>query len=150
MEVRERPLSTADLAGKPETDNKPERRDAEPIATTEKRRDAAVPIHQPSTEKPRGVGSNKEELVPLFSESAVQNFRQRWTTLQTEFVDEPRRSVEQADELVAHVMKDMAATFSDERKKLEHQWEQGDKVSTEDLRLVLRRYRSFFDRFLSI
>jgi hypothetical protein len=47
-------------------------------------------------------------------------------------------------------MKDMAATFSDERKKLEHQWEQGDKVSTEDLRLVLRRYRSFFDRFLSI
>jgi hypothetical protein len=48
------------------------------------------------------------------------------------------------------VMKDMAATFSDERKKLEQQWEQGDKVSTEDLRLVLRRYRSFFDRFLSI
>lgn len=150
MEVRERPLSTADLAGKPETDNKPERSDAELIATTEKRRDAAVSIHQPSTEKPRGVGSNNEELVPLFSESAVQNFRQRWTTLQTEFVDEPRRSVEQADELVAHVMKDMAATFSDERKKLEHQWEQGDKVSTEDLRLVLRRYRSFFDRFLSI
>ena len=150
MEVRERPLSTADLAGKPETDNEPERSDAEPIATTEKRRDAAVPIQQPATEKPRGVGSNNEELVPLFSESAVQNFRQRWTTLQTEFVDEPRRSVEQADELVAHVMKDMAATFSDERKKLEHQWEQGDKVSTEDLRLVLRRYRSFFDRFLSI
>lgn len=150
MEVRERPLSTADLAGKPETDNEPERSDAEPIATTEKRRDAAVPIQQPSTEKPRGVVSNNEELVPLFSESAVQNFRQRWTTLQTEFVDEPRRSVEQADELVAHVMKDMAATFSDERKKLEQQWEQGDKVSTEDLRLVLRRYRSFFDRFLSI
>lgn len=61
-----------------------------------------------------------------------------------------RRSVEQADELVAHVMKDMPATFSDERKKLEQQWEQGDKVSTEDLRLVLRQYRSFFDRFLSI
>lgn len=150
MEVRERPLSTADLAGKPETHNEPKRSDAEPTATTQKR-DAAVPIQQPSTEKPRGVGSNKnEELVPLFSESAVQNFRARWTTLQTEFVDEPRRSVEQADELVAHVMKDMAATFSDERKKLEQQWEQGDKVSTEDLRLVLRRYRSFFDRFLSI
>jgi len=148
MEVRERPLSTADLAGKPETHNEPERRDAEAIATTEKR--DAVPIQKASTQKPRAVGSNNEELVPLFSESAVQNFRARWTTLQTEFVDEPRRSVEQADELVAHVMKDMAATFSDERKKLEQQWEHGDKVSTEDLRLVLRRYRSFFDRFLSI
>jgi hypothetical protein len=147
MEVRERPLSTADLAGKPETENEPERSDA---AATIDRRDAAVPVEKLAAEKPRAPGSNNEELVPLFSESAVQNFRQRWTTLQTEFVDEPRRSVEQADELVAHVMKDMAATFSDERKKLEHQWEQGDKVSTEDLRLVLRRYRSFFDRFLSI
>jgi hypothetical protein len=149
MEVRERPLSTADLAGKPETNREPEHRDAEATATI-KKRDAAVPIQQPYTEKPRAVGRNNEELVPLFSESAVQNFRARWTSLQTEFVDEPRRSVEQADELVAHVMKDMAATFSDERKKLEQQWEHGDKVSTEDLRLVLRRYRSFFDRFLSI
>jgi hypothetical protein len=70
--------------------------------------------------------------------------------LQTGFVDEPRRSVEQADELVAEVIKDLASTFSDERTKLERQWDQGDKVSTEDLRLVLRRYRSFFDRFLSI
>jgi hypothetical protein len=148
MEVRERPLSTADLAGKPETRDERERSDAEANATLDKR--DAVPIDQPAAEKPRAPGSNHEELVPLFSESAVQNFRQRWTTLQTEFVDEPRRSVEQADELVAHVMKDMAATFSDERKKLEQQWEQGDKVSTEDLRLVLRRYRSFFDRFLSI
>jgi hypothetical protein len=149
MEVRERPLSTADLAGKPETNREPEHRDAEAAATI-KKRDAAVPIQQPSTEKPGAVGRSNEELVPLFSESAVQNFRARWTTLQTEFVDEPRRSVEQADELVAHVMKDMAATFSDERKKLEQQWEHGDKVSTEDLRLVLRRYRSFFDRFLAI
>jgi hypothetical protein len=149
MEVRERPLSTADLAGKPETHNEPERKDAEAIARADKDV-AAVPVEKPATEKSRPLSRNNEELVPLFSESAVQNFRQRWTTLQTEFVDEPRRSVEQADELVAHVMKDMAATFSDERKKLEQQWEQGDKVSTEDLRLVLRRYRSFFDRFLSI
>src|ERR1051325_8851606 len=147
MEVRERPLSTADLAGKPETHNDTERRDAE-IERSDKDV-AAVSMEKPATEKSRPVGRNNEELVPLFSESAVQNFRERWTTLQTEFVDEPRRSVEQADELVAHVMKDMAATFSDERKKLEQQWEQGDKVSTEDLRLVLRRYRSFFDRFLS-
>ena len=149
MEVRERPLSTADLAGKPETHNEPERKDAEAIKRADKGL-AAVPIEKPAAEKSRPLDRNKEELVALFSESAVQNFRHRWTTLQTEFVDEPRRSVEQADELVAHVMKDMAATFSDERKKLEQQWEHGDKVSTEDLRLVLRRYRSFFDRLLSI
>ncbi|HEX7228774.1 MAG TPA: hypothetical protein VF452_00160 [Candidatus Binatia bacterium] len=148
MEVRERPLSTADLAGKAETHNEPERNDAGAIEKADQA--AAVPIEKPVAEKSRPLDRKNEELVPLFSDSAVQNFRHRWTTLQTEFVDEPRRSVEQADELVAHVMKDMAATFSDERKKLEQQWEHGDKVSTEDLRLVLRRYRSFFDRFLSI
>jgi len=149
MEVRERPLSTADLAGKSETNNAPEGKHAEAIERADKGA-AAVPMEKPAAPKSRPPDRNNEELVPLFSESAVQNFRQRWTTLQTEFVDEPRRSVEQADELVARVMKDMAATFSDERKKLEQQWEHGDKVSTEDLRLVLRRYRSFFDRFLSI
>ena len=148
MEVRERPLSTADLAGKPETQNEREHKDVQAIEKADHA--AAVPIEKPAAEKSRPLGRNNEELVPLFSDSAVQSFRHRWTTLQTEFVDEPRRSVEQADELVAHVMKDMAATFSDERKKLEQQWEHGDKVSTEDLRLVLRRYRSFFDRFLSI
>ena len=148
MEVRERPLSTADLAGKAETHSERDRNDAGAIEKAD--RGAAVPIEKPVAEKSRPLDRNKEELVPLFSEAAVQNFRHRWTTLQTEFVDEPRHSVEQADELVAHVMKDMAATFSDERKKLEQQWEHGDKVSTEDLRLVLRRYRSFFDRFLSI
>jgi len=88
--------------------------------------------------------------VPLFSESSVRDFRSQWMALQTGCVDEPRRSVEQADELVARLMQDLAQTFSNERSKLEGQWEQGDKVSTEDLRLVLRRYRSFFDRFLSI
>jgi hypothetical protein len=149
MEVRERPLSTADLAGKPETPNEPERKHADAIERTDKSA-AAVSMEKPAAEKSRPLNRSNEELVPLFSQSAVQNFRQQWTTLQTGFVDEPRHSVEQADELVAHVMKDMAATFSDERKKLEQQWEHGDNVSTEDLRLVLRRYRSFFDRFLSI
>ena len=149
MEVRERPLSTADLAGKSERHNDSDRKDVQAIEKSDQSA-AAVSIEKPAAKKSRPLDRNNEELVPLFSDSAVQNFRQRWTTLQTEFVDEPRRSVEQADELVAHVMKDMAATFSDERKKLEQQWEHGDKVSTEDLRLVLRRYRSFFDRFLSI
>ena len=88
--------------------------------------------------------------MPLFSNEAVQGYRSRWNSLQTGFVDEPRRAVEEADELVAQVIKELAETFSDERKKLEGQWDRGDKVSTEDLRLVLQRYRSFFERFLSV
>ena len=70
--------------------------------------------------------------------------------MQTSFVDEPRRAVEQADELVAGVMKRLAETFARERANLEHQWDRGEDVTTEDLRVVMQRYRSFFDRLLSI
>jgi hypothetical protein len=39
--------------------------------------------------------------------------------------------------------------FAAERRQLEAQWSRGDQVSTEELRLNLRRYRSFFQRLLS-
>ena len=70
--------------------------------------------------------------------------------MQTGFVDEPRAAVEQADALVAEVMKRLADSFATERQALEQQWSRGDDVSTEELRLALRRYRSFFDRLLSV
>jgi hypothetical protein len=87
---------------------------------------------------------------PLFEADEAQNLRSRWEKIQIGFVDEPRKSVEQADELVAGVMKRLAEVFADERQKLEQEWAKGDQVSTEDLRVALRRYRSFFDRLLSV
>jgi hypothetical protein len=86
---------------------------------------------------------------PLFPEDELHNFRARWDQVQTSFVDEPRQAVEQADSLVANVVKRIAEQFSNERSKLEDQWAKGDNVNTEDLRQALRRYRSFFDRLLS-
>jgi len=79
----------------------------------------------------------------------VDGYRRRWEAVQTGFVDEPRRAVENADALVAEVMTDLANSFAQERGDLEAQWSQGDQVSTEDLRVSLRRYRSFFDRLLT-
>jgi hypothetical protein len=90
------------------------------------------------------------DRAPLFDQSATADLRGRWDTIQAGFVDEPRQSVEQADALVAEVMKRLAESFANERQDLERQWSQGDDVSTEDLRLSLRRYRSFFDRLLSL
>ena len=85
----------------------------------------------------------------LFAEQDAGNLRKRWSDIQTAFVDEPRRSVEQADSLVAEVMKRLAEGFANERGSLERQWDRGDNVTTEDLRVALQRYRSFFDRLLS-
>jgi len=86
----------------------------------------------------------------LFPENESRDFHKRWTDIQTAFVDEPRRAVEQADELVAEVIKRLANSFARERSRLEGQWGRGDNVSTEDLRIALQRYRAFFDRLLNI
>ena len=86
----------------------------------------------------------------LFPENESRDFHKRWTDIQTGFVDEPRQAVEQADELVAEVIKRLADSFARERSRLEGQWGRGDNVSTEDLRVALQRYRAFFDRLLNI
>jgi hypothetical protein len=90
------------------------------------------------------------QTPPLFSESEMGEFRSRWSNVQTGFVDEPRRTVEDADKLVASVMERLAEGFANERSGLEKQWDQGADVSTEDLRVALQRYRSFFDRLLKL
>ncbi len=90
-----------------------------------------------------------EKATPLFSPEEAKGFRARWDAIQTGFVDDPRQSVEQADGLVEMVMKRLVDTFADERKRLESQWDRRNDASTEDLRLALRRYRSFFSRLLS-
>jgi len=80
----------------------------------------------------------------------ASDMRSRWEGIQTAFVDDPRVSVQQADELVASAIKKLAQSFADERGRLESQWSKGNDVSTEDLRQALRRYREFFNRLLSV
>jgi len=92
----------------------------------------------------------ESETGPLFASSEASDLRRQWDAIQVGFVDEPRKAVEEADSLVAGTMKRLAEVFADERNKLERQWDRGENVSTEDLRLALRRYRSFFSRLLSV
>ena len=91
----------------------------------------------------------RASATPLFCDAGASHLRTRWTEVQAGFVDEPRSAVEQADTLVAEVMKRLADSFATERQALEQQWSSGQDASTEDLRVALRRYRSFFDRLLS-
>ena len=91
-----------------------------------------------------------EPHAALFHDEELGGFRTRWEAIQTGFVDEPRNAVEQADSLVSEMMKRLSEVFTDERKALEGQWGRGDNVSTEDLRVALKRYRSFFERLLAV
>jgi len=96
------------------------------------------------------VNDNSNQRAALFEQSVLSEFNTRWTDIQTGFVDEPRRAVQQADTLVQDVIKRIADSFGNERSQLEQQWDRGDQVSTEDLRVALQRYRSFFSRLLSL
>jgi len=162
-------LSTADLAGRgtPRTEDRDFERETpmdgqptnadtldnqpmndERASTTTTTPMAGSTIHAAPPPHERLDEGNSAE--PLFPTTDAETFRSRWTDVQTGFVDEPRHAVEQADGLVAEMMKQLAEVFADERSKLEEQWSRGDDISTEDLRQALRRYRSFFDRLLSV
>ena len=137
IELKERSLATADLAPAAEM----------PTAQRDVGGDLEVPGIASKTPVVKQEG---EQLAPLFLPDVAKGFRSRWDTVQSSFVDDPKQAVRHGDELVAQVMKSLAETFSNERAKLEGQLDQTDKVSTEDLRIALRRYRSFFERLLSL
>jgi len=88
--------------------------------------------------------------APLFHDDEGRGFRTRWEAIQTGFVDEPRKAVEQADALVSETIKRLSDVFAEERTGLEKHWGRGENVSTEDLRIALKRYRSFFERLLHV
>jgi len=98
----------------------------------------------------RDIRSSEEELAPLFTDDVSDRFRTQWDGVQASFVDDPRQAVRRGDELVAQVMKSLAQTFSEERASLEAQSDRSDAANTENLRVALRRYRSFFERLLSL
>lgn len=107
---------------------------------------------EPVKEKEReyDLSSTDGGYTELMDKDKAEGFRSRWTEIQTGFVDDPRSSVERADELVAMVVKSITNTFAEERTVLEEQWSRGGEASTEDLRVAIKRYRAFFNRLLSL
>jgi hypothetical protein len=91
-----------------------------------------------------------EQLEPLFSAEVASDYRARWAAVQSSFVDDPKRAVREGDELVAQMMKNLAQSFAAERGRYETQLGPAGDTTTETLRVSLRRYRSFFERLLSL
>ena len=167
MKPESETLSTADLANvrtqaTPESTDDPNN-----TASTRGSRGPAGPGHlldQPHTEEASSEdaraatrsatggspGGAPDTNAPLFDPHIGEGLRTRWNEIQVGFVDEPRTAVERADHLVAEAIKQLADSFATTRQKLEDEWAQGSDVSTENLRLALQRYRSFFNRLLSL
>ncbi|MBV8340089.1 MAG: hypothetical protein JO343_09090 [Candidatus Eremiobacteraeota bacterium] len=97
---------------------------------------------RPSAERPASAES-------LVEPNRARDYRTRWTSIQAVFVDQPKDAVEKADALVEEVVHDLTDAFGRERSDLEQQWSSGEQVSTEQLRVALQRYRTFFEQLLS-
>jgi hypothetical protein len=161
-----RPTDAQTTTRDPMTDDRDARqmpdRDAHQRSDAFDQADATTPVRGPATvstpQRTSGLANpaatdgtaSADGETAMFPAGEVEGFRARWMEVQTGFVDEPRSAVEQADSLVAEMMKRLAQVFADERGKLEEQWSRGDDISTEDLRQALRRYRSFMDRLLAV
>jgi len=122
-----------------------------PARTTQDLRDTAESAERRRHDEERwGRPHDGEPKAALFPDQERDQLRSRWNEIQSEFVDQPRHSVEEADGLVAQTIKRLAESFAGARTNLEGQWARGGDVSTEDLRVAFQRYRSFFDRLLAV
>jgi len=122
--------------------------------------DRSATLDDPATARPSvddervaapsaGTTDTEMEAGALLPADQNDRFRSRWEEIQASFVDEPQQAVEQADALVADLAQRVTASLTKERERLESQWAAGDDVNTEDLRVALTRYRTFFDRLLA-
>jgi len=113
---------------------------------------AVSPLDQDAQAVPRPTGEADDASNAggsLLAADMAGPLLQRWKEIQTRFVDEPRGAVQDADSLVANLMAQLAEGFAKERERLEAQWGRGEDISTEDLRVALQHYRTFFQRLLS-
>jgi hypothetical protein len=106
-----------------------------------------VPIGETIT-KESTIDENAGSSTALLNREESEHYRTRWNEIQGKFVDEPRSAVQQADALVSEVIEQITQMFANEHRSLEGQWNQGNDVSTEDLRKALQSYRSFFNRLV--
>lgn len=131
-------------------EDKEKQRKMEVVDTSDQPAEGGSMVEETVSENQARMNAPQEELVPLFEEEAAEKFRSHWLAIQTKFVDDPRDSVQQANDLVADVIENITRSFADRRDSLEKEWNAGGEISTEDLRQALKQYRSFFERLLSL
>jgi hypothetical protein len=109
------------------------------------------PTHEQEIEfqkKPRPSDSTKTEPITWLNRDEMEKLRSRWVSIQAQFVDQPRGSVEQAETLVADAVERIQQVLTEQQTRLSEQWCNHEDASTEDLRLTMQNYRTFLNRIL--
>ena len=96
-----------------------------------------------------GRGAAGSDGEPYLSPVQVADLQRRWGAVQAGFVDDPRRAVEGADDIVAEVVGALQAAIDDRRRELAEPWRDHADASTDALLVAFQSYRSVFERVLS-
>jgi hypothetical protein len=105
---------------------------------------------EPIAVGPSSVADEEAEGTDLLLPAERRDdLRRVWLEVQSSFIDEPQDAVRKADGLVQDVLRSVAEGFESARRGLEGDWQRGEQVNTESLRLAFRRYRALFERLLS-
>jgi hypothetical protein len=97
-----------------------------------------MPAVRPAPPPPPPVPSG----LPLVSASEAEGFRKRWSAIKGGFPDDPEEAVQRAGSLASEITEMLT-------QRLEVDLDGDKEPSTEDLRMALQRYRTFFERLLS-
>jgi hypothetical protein len=91
--------------------------------------------------------------APAVAEPAARTaqLQERWLAIQSDFVDDPRRSVAAAADLVTEAIDRLVADIRERDASLRGSWDgAGTGADTEVLRNSLREYRTFLDRLVAL
>jgi hypothetical protein len=107
--------------------------------------------HEDAAADPPGVAYAPPPAEPGAPASAVNGGAavdavadSRWSKIQAAFVDDPRASVAEAAGLVNEAVEALITTVREQQESLVSSW-QAEDVGTEELRLVFRDYRTFWN-----
>jgi hypothetical protein len=144
-------------SAKPEEDERREEKGADDSGQRSMQRGPATnaerggPMPQGAGGRPAGSGASGSSSgqAGLIEPARSSEFRKRWEGIQGQFVDEPRKAVDDAQKLLAEVLGTLESSFAHKRDALESKWKGAGEVSTEDLRQAVRNYREMFERLLA-
>lgn len=123
----------------------------EEVATQFPRPETEPEPAEPEPAESRNAKPAEDVLERFMDTKAAERFRERWHEVQIGFVDDPRGSVGQAEELAAEVLNALSRTLNERKSALDAEWRtEGEGPDTEQLRLALRGYREFFNRILDL
>lgn len=88
---------------------------------------------------------------PLMSRDDQDELSQRMRQAVTDFVESPRRAVEEADSTFDRIVSGLTDALTERRRALRAGWQEQDtEAQTEELRIALQRYRDLSEQLLRI